>query len=139
MGYVDVAHVSLTLPDGRVLLDDVSFRVGEGAFVALVGANGTGKTTLLRLIAGDVAPSAGTIARSGGLGVMRQFIGSVRDATTVRELLLLLAPPPIREAGERLERAEWALAEREDESTQLRYAHALTHWGDIGGYHAEVL
>jgi ATPase subunit of ABC transporter with duplicated ATPase domains len=138
MGYVDVAHVSLALPDGRMLLEDVSFRVGEGATVALVGANGAGKTTLLRLVAGDVAATSGTVARSGGLGVMRQFIGSVRDATTVRELLLGLASPAVREAGERLEHAEWALAERDDEPTQLRYAHALAHWGDVGGYDVEV-
>jgi ATPase subunit of ABC transporter with duplicated ATPase domains len=63
----------------------------------------------------------------------------VRDASTVRELLLGLAPPAVREAGERLEQAEWALAEREDEATQLRYAHALARWGDVGGYDAEVL
>ena len=47
------------LPDGRVLLDDVSFRVGEGAKVALVGANGAGKTTLLRIITGELTPHAG--------------------------------------------------------------------------------
>jgi ATPase subunit of ABC transporter with duplicated ATPase domains len=138
MGYVDVAHVSVLLPDGRVLLDDVSFRVGEGTKAALVGANGAGKTTLLRVVAGDLTPSSGTIARSGGLGVMRQFIGSVRDATTVREFLLGLAPPALRAAGDELEAAEWALAETEDEPTQLRYAAALAHWGDSGGYDAEV-
>jgi ATPase subunit of ABC transporter with duplicated ATPase domains len=138
MGYVDVAHVSVLLPDGRVLLDDVSFRVGEGTKAALVGANGAGKTTLLRVVAGDLMPSSGTIARSGGLGVMRQFIGSVRDATTVREFLLGLAPPALRAAGDELEAAEWALAETEDEPTQLRYAAALAHWGDAGGYDAEV-
>jgi len=138
MGYVDVAHVSVLLPDGRVLLDDVSFRVGEGTKAALVGANGTGKTTLLRVVAGDLTPTSGTVARSGGLGVMRQFIGSVRDATTVREFLLGLAPPALQAAGEELEAAEWALAETEDEPTQLRYAAALAHWGDAGGYDAEV-
>ncbi|HVQ89442.1 MAG TPA: ATP-binding cassette domain-containing protein [Mycobacteriales bacterium] len=139
MGYVDVAHVSVVLPDGRSLLDDVNFRVGEGATVALVGANGAGKSTLLRIIAGDQVPAAGSVARAGGLGVMRQFIGSVTDGTTVRELLLGLAPEPLRVAGERLERAEWAVAERDDEASQLRYAHALTAWGDAGGYDAEVL
>ena len=138
MGYVDVGHVSVLLPDGRVLLDDVSFRVGEGTKAALVGANGAGKTTLLRVVAGDLTPSSGTVARAGGLGVMRQFIGSVRDATTVREFLLGLAPPALQAAGDELEAAEWALAETEDEPTQLRYAAALAHWGDAGGYDAEV-
>ncbi len=75
MGHVDVAGVRYELPDGRVLLDDVSFRVGEGAKVALVGANGAGKTTLLRIVTGDLVPHAGAVTRSGGLGVMRQMVG----------------------------------------------------------------
>src|SRR3954464_715231 len=77
MGYVDVAGAGHTLPDGRGLFADVSFRVGEGAKVALVGPNGAGKTTLLRMVAGDLPVSGGAIARSGGLGVMRQFIGMI--------------------------------------------------------------
>jgi len=139
VGYVDVAHLSYSLPDGRVLFDDVTFRVGEGAKTALVGANGTGKTTLLRLVAGDLRPAGGGVARGGGLGVMRQFIGSIRDATSVRELLIALAPPDLRAAGEALEAAELALMEREDEPTQMRYAAALAGWGDAGGWDAEVL
>ncbi|MBO0775322.1 MAG: ABC-F family ATP-binding cassette domain-containing protein, partial [Actinobacteria bacterium] len=82
MGHVDVAHVSYGLPDGRQLLDDVSFRVGEGVTAALVGPNGAGKTTLLRLIAGDISAPSGTVAVSGGLGVMRQFVGAIRESAT---------------------------------------------------------
>jgi ATPase subunit of ABC transporter with duplicated ATPase domains len=139
VGYVDVAGISHALPDGRVLVADVAFRIGEGAKAALVGANGAGKTTLLRLIAGDLTPQRGTVARSGGLGVMRQFIGSVRDATTVQEFLVQLAPEPVKAAWDGLEAAELVLMERDDERAQLDYAHALTHWGDAGGYDVEVL
>ena len=53
MGYIDINGVSYALPDGRPLLDDVAFRVGEGSTTALIGANGAGKTTLLRIIRGD--------------------------------------------------------------------------------------
>ena len=139
MGYVDVAKVSCVLPDGRVLFDEVSFRVGDGTKTALVGANGTGKTTLLRIIAGDLASAAGSIARTGGLGVMRQFIGSIRDDTDVRGLLLSLAAPGVREAGLALDAAELAMMEHDDEKTQLRYATALSDWGDAHGYDAEVV
>ncbi|MBV9823018.1 MAG: ABC-F family ATP-binding cassette domain-containing protein, partial [Actinobacteria bacterium] len=139
MGYLDVQSIRHQLSDGRVLLADVNFRIGEGAKAALVGANGAGKTTLLRLIAGDLAPQSGAVARSGGLGVMRQFIGSVRDATTVEEFLISLAPPAVGRAWDELSAAELAMMEADDEKTQLRYAHALANWGDAGGYDAQVL
>jgi ATPase subunit of ABC transporter with duplicated ATPase domains len=139
MGYVDVAGVSHALPDGRPLRDSVNFRIGEGSKAALVGANGAGKTTLLRIIAGDLACQQGAIGRSGGLGVMRQFIGSVRDATTVQEFLIGLAEPPVKDAWDGLEAAELVLMEHDNERAQLDYAHALTHWGDVGGYDVEVL
>ncbi len=139
MGHVEVAHISHTLPDGRQLLDDVSFRIADGATAALVGPNGAGKTTLLRLIAGDLAPQDGTVAHSGGLGVMRQFIGGIRDATSVDELLLSVAQPRLRAAGADVEAAELALIERDDETSQIRYANALAAWGDAGGYDAEIV
>ncbi|MHB1819475.1 MAG: ATP-binding cassette domain-containing protein, partial [Streptosporangiaceae bacterium] len=138
MSHVEVAHLSHALPDGRVLLDDVSFRVGEGAKVALIGPNGAGKTTLIRLVAGDLTPQQGSVTRSGGLGVMRQFIGGIRDQTSVRGLLLSIAPPRVREAAERVDAAELVMMERDDEPAQLRYAAALAEWGDAGGYDFEV-
>jgi len=140
MGYLDVAGVSHTLPDGRVLFADVSFRVGEGAKIALVGPNGAGKTTLLRMIAGDLPVSEGVVARSGGLGVMRQFIGMIADERTLTDLALSLVAPRVRAAGEALAGVEAALhAAPADEKAQLRYADALHTWGEVGGYDAEVL
>ncbi|MBB1254079.1 ABC-F family ATP-binding cassette domain-containing protein [Streptomyces sp. OF3] len=138
MGHVEVAHLEYVLPDGRVLLDDVSFRVGEGAVVALVGANGAGKTTLLRIIAGDLRADDGTVAVGGGLGVMPQFVGSVRDESTVRDLLVAVAPPRVREAARAVDAAELAIMERDDEAAQLEYAQALSDWAEAQGYEAET-
>jgi ATPase subunit of ABC transporter with duplicated ATPase domains len=139
VGHLDIARLTYALPDGRVLLDEVSFRVGEGAVIALVGANGAGKTTLLRLVSGDLPMQEGAITRSGGLGVMRQFVGQLRDDTTVRDLLLTVAPPAVRAAAGAVEQAELAMMERDDEPTQMAYAHALSDWSDVGGYDIEVL
>ena len=137
---MQVARLRYLLPDARVLLDDVTFRVGEGAKTALIGANGAGKTTLLRLIAGDIDPDEGSITTSGGVAVMRQFIGSLRDATTVRSLLLGLAPAPLRATGQRLLAAEAALALHEhDASTAGDYAQAVADWSGVGGYDLETL
>lgn len=139
MGHVEVAHISHTLPDGRQLLDDVSFRIADGTTAALVGPNGAGKTTLLRLISSDLVPQQGTVAHSGGLGVMRQFVGGIRDSTSVHELLLSVAPPRLRAAAVDVDAAELVLMERDDEPSQMRYANALAGWGDAGGYDAEIL
>jgi ATPase subunit of ABC transporter with duplicated ATPase domains len=139
MGHVDVQRVSLALPDGRMLLDEVTFRVGDGQKAALIGPNGAGKTTLLKIVTGDLAPDSGAVTGSGGLGVMRQFVGSVRDESTVRDLLLSVAPERVRDAAAAVDAAELAMMESDDERTQLRYAHALAEWSDAGGWDAEVL
>ncbi len=137
VGHVEVAGVRYELPDGRVLLDDVSFRVGDGAKVALVGANGAGKTTLLRIVTGELTPHAGAVTRSGGLGVMRQSVGD--GATSVAELLLSVAPERVRAAAAEVDRLELALMETDDEPTQMAYAGALAELADAGGYEIEVV
>lgn len=139
MGHIDVSGVDYTLSDGRVLLNDVSFRVGDGAKVALIGANGSGKTTLFRMISGDLQPDSGQVSISGGLGVMRQFIGAVRDLTTVHQMLLSVAPKKIRDAAQNVERTELLMHEKDTEKSQMAYAQAIIEWGDVGGYEYEVM
>jgi ATPase subunit of ABC transporter with duplicated ATPase domains len=138
VGSIDVNGVSYSLLDGRPLLRDLSFRVDEGSVTALVGPNGAGKTTLFGLIAGDLEPDDGSLSVTGQLAVMRQFIGSIRDDTRVRELLVDISPPGIRSAARQLEAAEDAMIESDAEREQLAYAQALADWGDLGGYEAEV-
>ncbi|MEU5576527.1 ATP-binding cassette domain-containing protein [Streptomyces huasconensis] len=139
MGHLEAAHLEYYLPDGRALLGDVSFRVGEGAVVALVGANGAGKTTLLRLISGELQPHGGSVTVSGGLGVMPQFVGSVRDESTVRDLLVSVSHPRIREAAKAVDAAEHAIMTVDDEAAQMSYAQALSDWAEAQGYEAETL
>ena len=156
MGYLEVAHLEYVLPDGRTLLDDVSFTVPEGSITALVGANGAGKTTLLRIITGEWVPAAGTVTINGGLGVMSQFIGSVRDSSTVRDLLVSVVAPRIRDAARAVDTAEQALAAADSaelpdddaqaiemlerhEAIQIEYAQAVADWFEAGGHEAETL
>jgi ATPase subunit of ABC transporter with duplicated ATPase domains len=139
MGHVQVSHLDYYLPDGRLLLNDVSFRVGQGDVAALVGPNGAGKTTLLRLASGELEPDSGTVTTSGGLGVMPQFVGSVRDERTVRDLLVAVARPTVRDAALAVDAAELAIMGRDDQAAQMAYAQALSDWGDTGGYAAETI
>ncbi len=151
MGHLEINGVSYVLADGRPLLNDVSLRVGEGAKVALIGPNGTGKTTLLRLLSGDLDGHRGSVSITGGCGVMRQFIGTmgreriidsagnVADKPTVRDLLVAVAPLVVRRAADELTRAELLLMEVDDEPSQMAYAQSLVDWADAGGYDYEVL
>ena len=139
MGYIDIASVSFALPDGRPLLDDVSFRVGEGSTTALIGQNGAGKTTLLRIIRGELPPLSGTVSIDGGLGVMDQFIGHGKPGETVHDLLIAVAPGRVRRAARELEDSEAAIIERDDLDTQMRYAAALAEYAEAGGYEYETV
>lgn len=139
MGYIDIAGISLTLPDGRPLLDEVTFRVGSGSTSALIGPNGAGKTTLLRIIRGDQAADAGVVTIDGGLGVMDQFVGHGEAGETVHDLLVRVAPARIRHAAQSLEAAENALIERDEHDTQMAYAAAIAEYADAGGYEHETV
>ncbi len=134
MGSIAVSKLAWKLPGGDELFRDVGFRVGDGDRVAIVGANGVGKSTLLKLITGDLTASEGTTSVDGQIGVMHQLVGTAdHPATTVHELLLSLAPTRLRDAATRLAAAEQHLAE-----APMDYARALAAWGDAGGYDLEV-
>ncbi len=139
MAHLDLAHVSYRLQDGRELLRDVSFRVGEGSRTALIGPNGGGKTTLTRLIEGEIQPTAGAISVGGPLAVMRQSIGRDSGAASVRSLLASTQPSHVRRAAQGLLEAEVAMAQLGTEPSQMAFAQAVADWADVGGYQVEAL
>ena len=140
MGYLDLSDVRVALPGGWTLFDGVTFRVPERQHAALVGANGVGKTTLLKAISGVEPASGGGINVAGRLGYMRQFVVAPSDPTTVRGFLLSFAEEPVRAAAERVAKAERRLQDGDvGDAAQLAYANALTAWEEAGGYDVEVL
>ncbi len=137
MGSVELADITFGYSIGPAILDGVSFKVGDGDHSALVGANGAGKTTALRLIAGQLTPESGAISISGSWKYMDQMIG-ITEGTTLRQLYLALSPDEFTEAADRLERAEAAMTGSDPEQGAVRYAEALARWEAIGGYELEV-
>jgi ATPase subunit of ABC transporter with duplicated ATPase domains len=135
---IDVNDLGWSLPDGRTLLTDVSFEIGERDHVALVGANGAGKTTLLRILAGELDGYRGNVAIDGAAGYMPQFVGAGGEGTTLRQLFLSLEAPSLRQAASGVERAEALLADDDPEAAGHRYARALAAWEDVGGYDLDV-
>ncbi len=80
MHAVQLNDLALTWPDGSVALHDITASFGRGR-TGLTGANGAGKSTLLRLIAGELAPSSGTVTTSEPVGYLRQDLALDGDQT----------------------------------------------------------
>ncbi|HEV3056273.1 MAG TPA: ABC-F family ATP-binding cassette domain-containing protein [Solirubrobacteraceae bacterium] len=136
MSHVAVSGLAYAHPGGELLFSEVSFRVAPGVHVGLVGANGVGKSTLLRVLAGELEPDDGEAIAGGRVGYMPQDVGVGDDERTVHELLLSLAPRAVRAAGERVLRCEAELA-RGDDSAGIRLGAAIADWSALGGYELE--
>ena len=135
MPHITVSDLAYAHPGGDLLFSGVSFRVAPGRHAGLVGTNGIGKTTLLRILAGDLTPDEGDAALGGRALYMPQDVGT-KDAASVRELLLSVAPARVREAGLALLHSERAL-EAGDASAGITLGETISNWSDLGGYELE--
>ena len=86
---IELSNVSLNYGFSKSVLDGATMTVNSGEKVALVGDNGTGKTSILRLIAGEETPSLGTVSkrRDATIGYLRQTPMSVNGDLTVRQFI----------------------------------------------------
>jgi ATP-binding cassette subfamily F protein 3 len=110
---------------GRLLIDNASARIPDGARVGLVGRNGAGKTSLFRVIAGAIAPETGRIATGS-----RETIGQLeQEAPSGPEPLIDVVLAADRERTR-------LLAEAETETDPQRIAEIQTRLADIGSHAA---
>ena len=135
MSSIVVSELEYAPPGADSLFFDVSFGVAPGEKAAIVGANGVGKSTILRILSGVLEADEGEFALGGTVLTMTQDVGMSRPTDTLREMLVEVAPPELRDAGRALIVAERAMLDGSDDG--MKFAEAITHWGDMGGYELE--
>jgi ATPase subunit of ABC transporter with duplicated ATPase domains len=131
---ISVSNLAYAHPGGDLLFDGVSFRLAPGRHAGLIGTNGVGKSTLMRILVGELEALEGTVAQAGPAAYMPQEIDAGRG--TVRELLLSVAPDRVREVGLAMVRAEREL-EAGDDAAGVRLGEAIGSWSNLGGYELE--
>ncbi|MFK0165831.1 ABC-F family ATP-binding cassette domain-containing protein [Rhizobium sp. NPDC090279] len=114
---ITLSNLSWSTPDGRPLLSNLDLSFGAER-TGLVGRNGVGKTTLIKLVSGELQPQSGSIAFNGRLGILRQSVQvqaeeTVADLFGATEALGVLKRAEAGEAtNDELASADWTLEAR---------------------------
>jgi ATPase subunit of ABC transporter with duplicated ATPase domains len=122
---------------GRVMLTDATFMVRAGDKVGLVGRNGVGKTSLLKVLAGESEPAAGRATVRGRLGFLTQDPRALRQTSAATGMAHVLSGRGLDEAAERLETLRTAMEKHPSERAVARFSKAEDHFAALGGYAAE--
>jgi len=123
----------------RILLDDTNVRIQQGDRIGLVGRNGAGKTTSLKVLAGEGEPYAGEVRRSGELGYLPQDPREGDLSVTAKDRVL--SARGLDSLLRNMEKAQNAMSELVDEKERdkavNRYSRLEERFASLGGYAAE--
>jgi ATPase subunit of ABC transporter with duplicated ATPase domains len=123
----------------RILLSDTTLRVQPGDRIGLVGRNGAGKTTSLRVLAGEGEPYGGDLRRTGEVGYLPQDPREGNLSVTAKDRVL--SARGLDELLREMEKAQSAMSEHADEAKRdrevRRYGRLEDQFSSLGGYAAE--
>jgi len=118
----------------RILFTDIAFSVVAGDRVAIVGANGVGKSTLLKIILGEEETDSGTISLNRGttIGFLPQEVASQADNTTILEIALSVSPKHT-ELRKKIREIE-----SDGNTDSVEYRAACDQYNQLNGYDLEL-
>lgn len=122
---------------GRTAVEGAAFSLRAGDKVGLVGRNGAGKTSLLKVLAGQAPPLAGTIQRRGALGYLPQDPRQHGEALDRSGLAHVISGRGFDEQAARIEKLRVKLEESHSNANVARFARAEDAYRTAGGYAAE--
>jgi ATPase subunit of ABC transporter with duplicated ATPase domains len=136
MSTLDVLDLAVEA-GGRSVVEGLTFSLRPGDKVGMVGRNGAGKTSTLRVLAGEAPALAGSVSRRGAIGYLRQDPRQHRAEDAHTGLEHVLAARGLVEVARRLEAARAALEQRSDDRQVVRFSRLEEEYRALGGYRAE--
>jgi ATPase subunit of ABC transporter with duplicated ATPase domains len=122
---------------GATVVEGLTVTLYAGDKVGMVGRNGAGKTSTLGVLAGEIAPLAGTVARRGAVGYLRQDPRQHRADDGVAAFEHVLSARGLADLSRRLEKTRLQVEEDPSERNVARFARLEEDYRHRGGYRAE--
>ena len=119
---------------GEVLFEDINFEIKEGRKIAVIGRNGCGKTTLLKVISGLLMLDKGTVTRSSGISIGYLSQTAFEDESLTVEQEFNKTYSHVLEARKRMEELARKLEQEYDEDIFEQYSHYQQIFESGNGY-----
>jgi ATPase subunit of ABC transporter with duplicated ATPase domains len=122
---------------GKIVVDGLSFDLRTGDKIGVVGRNGVGKTSTMKVLAGEDEAAGGTVVRRGSVGYLRQDPRQHRAEDDDLALEHIVSARGLVDLSRRVEKARIALDETHDERSIRRFSRLEEEYTLLGGYRAE--